>query len=155
MRIISFCSHTPSLQFLEALLCPIRLSGWDNRTPTRWIFICRLISIWVNIFLSRSSSVGVEGYCCAWSHSVGVPWSRHRPVAKAPNCTTHNIHKRQIFMSQPGFEHAIPAGVRPPGWVRFGLTTDKNNRHFTWRLSWCMIGHCNGDCALCGARPGD
>jgi hypothetical protein len=44
-------------------------------------------------FLSQSDFsylliVGVEGYCCTWSHSVthihsvGLPWTRDRPVAE-------------------------------------------------------------------------
>jgi hypothetical protein len=41
--------------------------------------------------------VGVEGYCCVWSHSittaysVGIPWTRDKSVAEASTCTTYNL----------------------------------------------------------------
>ena len=32
-------------------------------------------------------------------HSVGLPWKRDRPIAKACTYTTHNNHKRELSMS--------------------------------------------------------
>ena len=62
----------------------------------------------VDFFLSLSDHsclliVGVEGYCCTWSHSltrthsVWLPWMRDRPVAEAPNCTTQHSQKTDIL----------------------------------------------------------
>ena len=41
-------------------------------------------------------------------HAAGLLWKRDRPVVD-PYLTTHNIHKRQAFMTLAGFEPAIPA----------------------------------------------
>ena len=40
--------------------------------------------------------------------SVGLPWTKDRPVAEKPN-----IHNRQIFMTAAGFESATPTSERP------------------------------------------
>ena len=64
--------------------------------------------------------VGVEGYSCAWlhsvahthTHSVGLLWTRDRPDAETSTCTTHEIHKGQTLKPPAGFEPAIPASER-------------------------------------------
>jgi hypothetical protein len=57
------------------------------------------------------------GYCCSWqhthTHTVGLLWTRDRPLAQTCTCTTHNAYKRQISTPQPEFEPAIPASERP------------------------------------------
>jgi len=47
------------------------------------------------------------------THSVGVLWTRDRPVAETVIYTTHKIHNRQISMPSAGFEPAVPASERP------------------------------------------
>jgi hypothetical protein len=62
--------------------------------------------------------VGVEIYCCTWSH-----WNTHT-FARTPldegsarcrelNLTTHHTHKRQTSMPRAGFELAVPARAWP------------------------------------------
>jgi hypothetical protein len=46
------------------------------------------------------------------ANSVGIPWTRDRPIAEAYNCTVHNIYKRQTSMPPVRFEPAIPANER-------------------------------------------
>jgi hypothetical protein len=48
-------------------------------------------------------------------HNRYDPLKRDQPVATAFTCTTHDIHKRQIFMTPAGLELAIPETERPPG----------------------------------------
>jgi hypothetical protein len=45
------------------------------------------------------------------THSVGLLWTRDRPVAEI--CATHIIHKTHTSMFPAGFELAIPASERP------------------------------------------
>ena len=47
------------------------------------------------------------------THSVGLLWTRDRPVAEVYICTRNIIHKRQTSMTPAGFELAIPASERP------------------------------------------
>jgi hypothetical protein len=52
--------------------------------------------------------LGVEGYCCTWSHthSVGVPWTRDQPDAGPYN--VQNLKETESVPSTR-FEPAIPA----------------------------------------------
>jgi hypothetical protein len=45
--------------------------------------------------------------------SVGLPWTKDRPVAELSTCTTHNIHKRQTATPPAGFETVIQQRERP------------------------------------------
>jgi hypothetical protein len=68
--------------------------------------------------------LGVEVYCCSWSHtvtlthSVGLLWKMDRPVAETSTCTAHNTHKGQTSMPPVGFVPTIPASERPPQTAR-------------------------------------
>jgi hypothetical protein len=46
------------------------------------------------------------------THTVGLLWTRDRPIAETATYTTHNKHNRRASMSSPRFEHAIPANKR-------------------------------------------
>jgi len=46
-------------------------------------------------------------------HSVGLLWTRDRSVAEASTCTTHNTHKRRIYIPTSGLEPATLRSERP------------------------------------------
>ena len=46
------------------------------------------------------------------THSVGLPWTRDRPVTPASSCAIHGIRKRQIFMRLARFEPSVPPSDR-------------------------------------------
>ena len=45
-------------------------------------------------------------------HSVVLLWTKDRPVAETPTCTTYNIHKRWTSTPRAGFEPAITVSER-------------------------------------------
>ena len=75
------------------------------------------------------------------THSVGLLWTRDRPVAEASSCTRHNIHTRQTSMPLTGFKTAIPASKRPQTHTFDRATTGignlwwniQNIRNIWWR----------------------
>jgi len=83
-----------------------RISWWSNAK----LRTCKCICGFLSFFLSLSDHfclliVGVEGYCCTWSHSLTrthsgwLSWMRDRPVAEAPNCTTQHSQETNIHAS--------------------------------------------------------
>jgi len=57
------------------------------------------------------------------THPGGLPWSRDRPVTPIYICATFNIHKKQTFVPQTGFEPAIPASERPQTYTLHNAAT--------------------------------
>jgi len=62
----------------------------------------------------------------ATSHSVGLPWTSDKPDAETSTYTTHNIHKRQIFM------HHHHHWLDNPWWALAFLTLIL----LTWKIRW-------------------
>jgi hypothetical protein len=56
------------------------------------------------------------------AHSVGLLWTRDRPVAD-PYRTTHNTHMRQPSMPPAGFDPAMPAREKPQTHALHGAAT--------------------------------
>ena len=77
----------------------------------------------IRFFLSYSDllylpTVGVEGYCCARSHSVidtlcVTPLNEGSARCRELHLMAQNTLKRQTSMPLTGFEPAIPASERP------------------------------------------
>jgi hypothetical protein len=101
----------------------------------RGILIC-------SFFISESElfyllTVGADGYCCSWEHSVTHTntLARARALGRVPLdewsarrsdlcLTTHNTHKRQTSMPPARFEPAIPARKRTQTHALDGAATD-------------------------------
>jgi len=91
---------------------------WDGLTSLCKDFLVFFLSFLLFFYLSLPYRfylliVGTEGYCYNWSywvtHSVGLLWTRDRPVAESSTFKTHNTYKRQTSMPPAGFEPAISA----------------------------------------------
>jgi hypothetical protein len=54
------------------------------------------------------------------THTVGLLWTRNRPVAE----TKYNTHKIQISMPPAGLETAIPASEQPQTYVLDNIATE-------------------------------
>jgi hypothetical protein len=68
-------------------------------------------------FLSRTSSTHslyrVQGYCCIWSHSLGLLLTSDQLVTDTSTCKTNKTHLRRTSMPPSGCEPIIPACERP------------------------------------------
>jgi hypothetical protein len=104
-------------------------------------------------------SVGVEGYCCPWFHSVSHTTLGRTPLDEGsmPVAETsiwkHNICKGQISMSLAGFEPAIPESERRQSYaLNFGTTGTGSKQHVgchtngTIEISVILCGKCNYVC---------
>jgi len=45
--------------------------------------------------------------------SIGLLWTKDRPVAESSTCTTHVIHKGRTFVPPAGFELSVPESQWP------------------------------------------
>jgi hypothetical protein len=108
LRIVSFCSHSPFLQFLEALSCPSFCPNGITGHPldgSLFVYTFRLTYFLVGPLLRTHSR-------CRGLLLQMITLGRS-PLDESSAHPTHNIHKRQISMPPTGFETAIPASVRP------------------------------------------
>jgi len=53
--------------------------------------------------------------------SIGLLWTRDRPVAEASTCTLRNIHEKQTYIHPVRFETAIPESKRPQSYAHLLL----------------------------------
>jgi hypothetical protein len=74
--------------------------------------------------------VGVEGSCCVWSHSmththhsVGLLWTRDRPVAETSTWQRTTLTIDKSSMSPAKFELAIPGSERTQIYTSDGAAT--------------------------------
>jgi hypothetical protein len=111
-----------------SMLCGRILNVWICTLQPE-VFIFHSLHIWTNLFRARRSNVNITGifFFMTWHsywaratsllrlhdhtqfdtpHSVGLLWTRDRPVAGDLYLTTHKNHKRQISMPPAGFEPA-------------------------------------------------
>ena len=96
--------HTTSQNTFSFLSCALQFVG-----KVTFISYCEPFRLLI---------VGVEGYCCPWSHSVTytlgrTPLDEGSASRKDVWLATNNIHKRGTSMSPARFKPAIPGSEWP------------------------------------------
>jgi len=93
--------------------------------------VCHQIRILVSLTSFCLLIVGVECYCCTWSHwmtrthSVGLLWTRDWPLTEACICTTH---KRVTSMPPAEFEPSPSKWAHADLWLRRRGHRDRHQR---------------------------
>ena len=95
-------------------------------TGVLYIYISPFVFFYCGLFYLLI--VGVDGYCCTWAHSVGIPWTRDQPVAKT-STWQYTTFARDSH-STAGFEPAVAGSEQLQTW---DSPATKFTRHFNFR----------------------
>ena len=116
-----FCTHDPGNNLADFPYTSYLYALYSLLSP--FLVLCLLSSYCRSRELLLHLNTLIDTH--THTHSVGLPWTRDRPLsqADASTCTTHNIHRRHTWPrrnSNPQYQHICgrrptPQSARPSG----------------------------------------